>query len=102
MFLIKNTCSSDIAQLRILIFRFDIEEDLDCFYDYIQVIQNNKKGKKYCGNTKPPDVYATNGTLTLLFHSDGSDTATGFEALIVPTGKEDLNCLKRGARTGNT
>ena len=59
--------------------RFDVEQEENCDYDYLQVSDKDK----FCGTQLPLEIIWNNGTLPLLFQSDGSINGTGFELEII-------------------
>jgi PKD repeat protein len=68
---------------------FDVEEHDNCSYDWLKIYDGETTsapqiGEAYCGNNSPGTVTAANaaGALTFEFHSDGSVTGAGWEALI--------------------
>ena len=60
---------------------FAIEDDTECSYDYVQVLDSDGKQLiKKCGATKPANVVSTSNTMTVKFHSDETVSAKGFSA----------------------
>ena len=58
---------------------FDLEAHSDCRYDYVQ-ISNEYSQQKYCGSRKPGPIISPGNTMTVTFHSDGSENGNGFKA----------------------
>ena len=60
---------------------FAIEDDAECSYDYVQVLDSDGKQLiKKCGAAKPANVVSTSNTMTVKFHSDETVSAKGFSA----------------------
>ncbi|MES2628873.1 MAG: CUB domain-containing protein, partial [Bacteroidota bacterium] len=54
-----------------------------CIYDYIEIFDGPAtlaSASRYCGNTIPPVLTSTTGTITVRFTSDGGGVAKGFKA----------------------
>ena len=60
---------------------FAIEDNSQCGYDYVQVIDTDGKQLiQKCGSTKPSVVVSKGNTMTVKFHSDNDINAKGFSA----------------------
>jgi len=62
---------------------FDIEPETSCRYDWVQIIDGDGTTellKKSCGKTKPNKVTSKTKSLTVKFHTDGSEVRKGFRA----------------------
>ena len=57
---------------------FDLEDHASCEYDYVR-ISYGSFDEKYCGPNKPSPIISSGNTMTVLFHSDGSETFKGFK-----------------------
>ncbi len=63
---------------------FDVEEEVNCDYDYIEVYDGNSLTApligRYCNGTPPPNmIISTGGALTIKFYSDISVNLQGYE-----------------------
>ena len=58
---------------------FNLESHSTCKYDFVQISEGSEE-EKYCGNAKPSPIISSGNTMTVLFHSDGSETRKGFKA----------------------
>ena len=63
---------------------FDIEQESDCDYDWLEIREGASAsspliGYKLCGSSNPGTILSTGNSITLIFHSDGSVTASGFK-----------------------
>jgi len=74
--------------LKFIFNSFALEANTTCSYDYLKIYNGNSTSASligtYCGTTSPGTVTANNatGSLTFVFHSDGSVTAAGWAASI--------------------
>jgi hypothetical protein len=74
------------SSLRFVFTSFDLESNTTCAYDYLKIYDGNSTSGTllgtYCGTNSPGTVIANNasGSLTFVFHSDGSVTNPGWEA----------------------
>src|SRR3989339_1016372 len=79
---------------------FDLENSSTCSYDYMKIYNGTSTSASlmgtWCGNQNPGTVASTNssGALTVVFHSDGSITGSGWEANI------SLHCNRPVANAG--
>lgn len=64
--------------------RFDLEADQFCSYDSLEIYdgptdtEDPLLGQVYCGDNMPPDLTSSGPSLTVVFSTDDSVTATGF------------------------
>ena len=76
--------------------QYEIESHDSCNYDYIEVrdgpsVDSNLIGnERLCGSTAPAPIQSTGNTMTLIFHTDGSFTKTGFKIVANPGKYEQL------------
>ncbi|ENN72173.1 hypothetical protein YQE_11228, partial [Dendroctonus ponderosae] len=74
---------------------FDVEEESDCMYDYVEVFSGLEAAGpsygKFCGSKKPFDIISTNEALLVRFRSDGTLGSKGFSLVYeaVPTYSEE-------------
>ena len=74
--------------IRAVFSSFNLENSTNCIYDYLVIYNgssiNSPQIGRYCGNTSPGTVTASNpsGALTFLFHSDYVTTGAGWQAAI--------------------
>ena len=62
------------------IFVFDVEEDKNCSYDYVEVSHGNYS-ERFCGGSLRGSVITSSGTsIVVTFHTDSSVTGLGFQA----------------------
>ncbi len=67
---------------------FLLESHTSCGYDYLKIYDGTSTSSTligtYCGSTSPGTILANNasGALTFVFHSDGSETYSGWDATI--------------------
>ena len=57
---------------------FDLESG-GCQYDYVEVSYDSYS-QRYCGSTIPGPFTSTGSSMVVRFHSNGSQTRTGFSA----------------------
>ena len=62
---------------------FELEDDDDCIYDYLEIIEQDIDGEvmsnaKYCGNTSEKQFNFTAGSVSIHFKSDTDIQAVGF------------------------
>ncbi|XP_078577909.1 exoskeleton protein RP43-like isoform X2 [Branchiostoma floridae x Branchiostoma japonicum] len=64
------------------IFELETEISRDCNNDFVEIIDNNISQGRLCGNlnVQLPPYTSTSNTLSVMFYSDDSTTATGFAA----------------------
>ncbi|KAJ3646069.1 hypothetical protein Zmor_023680 [Zophobas morio] len=70
--------------VRLAFSSFDIEDDVDCLYDYVEIFSEKKSNSfargRYCGNVKPTDLLF-NDVVVLRFRTDDSFGRTGFKLI---------------------
>ncbi|KAM7369047.1 hypothetical protein PAMP_013346 [Pampus punctatissimus] len=77
-----------------IIFRvFEIEEEADCGYDYVELydgadIKSPRLGR-YCGSGAPEEIYSAGDAIVLKFHSDDSINKKGFHVRYTSTKFQD-------------
>lgn len=88
---------TDGAFVKVEFQSFNIEDHSSCDYDWLKIYDGESTsapqiGGTYCGTDSPGTVIAENGSgaLTFEFHSDGSVTESGWEALISCAGGTDM------------
>lgn len=92
---IKPNQSEALSRVRFL--SFALEADGSCSYDYLKIYDGANTMAPllgtWCGNDSPGEIVASNpeGALTFRFHSDGSVTASGWEAELGCTSTVDLS-----------
>ncbi|HNW76480.1 MAG TPA: C25 family cysteine peptidase [Bacteroidales bacterium] len=80
------------AKLQVAFSMFDVEPSSNCSYDYLEIYDGPSTSStmlgQYCGTDNPGTLTATNndGALTFLFHSDYSDTYSGWESQLTCVG----------------
>ncbi|XP_029370992.1 bone morphogenetic protein 1-like isoform X2 [Echeneis naucrates] len=72
---------------------FEIEEEADCGYDYVELydgadIKSPRLGR-YCGSGAPEEVYSAGDAIVLRFHSDDSINKKGFHVHYTSTKFQD-------------
>ncbi|XP_059213752.1 bone morphogenetic protein 1-like isoform X2 [Centropristis striata] len=72
---------------------FEIEEEADCGYDYVELydgadIKSPRLGR-YCGLGAPEEVYSAGDAIVLKFHSDDSINKKGFHVRYTSTKFQD-------------
>ncbi|KAK2888337.1 bone morphogenetic protein 1-like isoform X1 [Channa argus] len=72
---------------------FEIEEEADCGYDYVELydgadIKSPRLGR-YCGSGTPEEVYSAGDAIVLKFHSDDSISRKGFHVRYTSTKFQD-------------
>nr|XP_023021404.1 tolloid-like protein 2 [Leptinotarsa decemlineata] len=74
--------ASEGYNVKLSFLTFDIEDEKDCGYDYIEIFDGlDSSGPAYpknCGSKKPADVYSTHGALLVRFRSDDTIVNKGF------------------------
>ncbi|KAG8574151.1 hypothetical protein GDO81_009072 [Engystomops pustulosus] len=72
---------------------FELEEEQDCGYDYIEIYdgpnENSPRMGRYCGSGPPEEVYSSGDSLTIRFHSDDSINKKGFHIRYTSTKFQD-------------
>ena len=78
---------------------FDLETSTNCEYDSLQIYDGaNTKSPllgRYCGWHIPHLIETTQKHMFIVFETDGSDTASGFEALWVAVANSDYKASNR-------
>ena len=63
---------------------FEIEEDKECKYDYVQIFNNGSERAeslgRFCGSTIPAVLTSTDNVVTIVFKTDESTSRNGFSA----------------------
>uniref|UniRef100_A0A671W259 Metalloendopeptidase n=1 Tax=Sparus aurata TaxID=8175 RepID=A0A671W259_SPAAU len=72
---------------------FEIEEEADCGYDYVELydgadIKSPRLGR-YCGSGAPEEVFSAGDSILLKFHSDDSINKKGFHVRYTSTKFQD-------------
>ncbi|KAF7665356.1 hypothetical protein LDENG_00145120 [Lucifuga dentata] len=72
---------------------FEIEEEADCSYDYVELydgadIKAPRLGR-YCGSGTPEEIYSAGDAILIKFHSDDSINKKGFHVLYTSTKFQD-------------
>uniref|UniRef100_A0A8D3CPG2 Metalloendopeptidase n=1 Tax=Scophthalmus maximus TaxID=52904 RepID=A0A8D3CPG2_SCOMX len=72
---------------------FEIEEEADCGYDYVELydgadVKSPRLGR-YCGSGAPEEVYSAGDAVVLKFHSDDSINKKGFHVRYTSTKFQD-------------
>jgi len=74
-------------KIRLEFSKFDLEPDTQCRFDYLSIYDGSSVAstelQKMCGSKEPtaiPTIDSTSNVLTVLFVSDSSVTAGGFQA----------------------
>ena len=80
-------CSDDGNPISIEFTSFYLEYNSNCNYDYLRIYDGANASTsqigKYCGTYNPPGTIVSSGTcLHFVFHSDGSEVFSGWEASI--------------------
>ncbi|XP_063145561.1 ovochymase-2 [Candoia aspera] len=73
---------------------FELEENEDCTYDSVTVYENVAKENEIarsCGFAVPAPVLSSSNTMLIQFHSDETETYSGFKAVFVFIDVADLN-----------
>ncbi|XP_068190202.1 bone morphogenetic protein 1-like isoform X2 [Antennarius striatus] len=72
---------------------FEIEEEADCGYDYVELYDGadtkSPRLGRYCGSAAPEEVYSAGDALVLKFHSDDSINKKGFHVSYTSTKFQD-------------
>jgi hypothetical protein len=60
---------------------FDLEEAVNCVYDYVRILDTDgRQLKQVCGTTIPAVIESSGNKMWVVFHSDVSVTKKGFQA----------------------
>ena len=76
------------SNIRFVFSSFSLQTDANCFYDYLKIYDGNSTSAPllgtWCGTNSPGTVIASNpsGSLTFVFHSNGSSVSTGWASAI--------------------
>lgn len=95
------------SMLRVEFINFTLESSTSCKYDRFEIydgpVSDETRIGTYCGTTIPPTITATNaeGILSFVFHSDGSDTKSGWKALVESIGNISPTILTFNVNHGN-
>ncbi|CAJ0944017.1 unnamed protein product [Ranitomeya imitator] len=72
---------------------FELEEEQDCGYDYIEIYdgptETSPRMGRYCGSGPPEEIYSSGDSLTIRFHSDDSINKKGFHIRYTSTKFQD-------------
>ncbi|XP_013419178.1 tolloid-like protein 2 [Lingula anatina] len=60
----------------------DIEDDIDCYYDYLKLTSHSGESQIFCGSTPVSGTYYS--PVYIHFHSDDSMVGSGFRLVITP------------------
>ena len=88
VYTIFGSSNSDEAILTVDFTEFNIEDESNCDYDYLEIYNGVNTSSEllgtYCGTNSPGFVEANNenNALTFVFHSDGSVNESGWRAII--------------------
>ena len=80
--------SSSGQKLKVQFIDFEVENEISCGYDYLEIYDGPSTGHPiigaFCGTDSPGNLTATDvsGALTFLFHSDDGVTAQGWRAIV--------------------
>ncbi len=80
--------STPNSNIRFVFSSFSLETDANCNYDYLKIYNGNSTSSPllgtWCGTNSPGTVTANNptGSLTFVFHSDGSTVSSGWASSI--------------------
>ena len=74
---------------------FKVEKDKSCAHDWLQVYDNSN-ATKICGDDIPNIFQSSGNSMTIMFHSDDTNTDKGFE-IITGNGKIQYSKLKSKA-----
>ena len=76
----QTTITVDKGKIITLTFStFDLEEASSCFFDFVEIIEGDRK-KKYCGKTIPPTYRSKGNSIVVKFKSDSYFNRKGFSA----------------------
>ena len=70
---------------------FDIEEESNCSYDWVEVRYEGFQSGRLCGRKTPGPFISSTNTMNISFHSDYSETHKGFRAEYEPTKSSSNN-----------
>jgi len=66
----------------------DLEASCGCWYDWVKVMDGGRELGSFCGSDTPGPITGSSNTLEIIFHTDFSVTALGFEILISETDEQ--------------
>ena len=76
----QTTITVDKGKIITLTFStFDLEESSGCFFDFVEIIEGDRK-KKYCGKAIPPAYRSKGNSIVVKFKSDSYFNGKGFSA----------------------
>ena len=64
---------------------FELEKSLSCVFDYVAIIEGERK-RKYCGKVLPPEYKSKGNSIMVKFESDSLFTGKGFNASFIVVG----------------
>ena len=81
---------------------YEIESGSGCSYDYLEArdgpsADSPRIGSKLCGGNAPAPIQSTGNSMTLVFHTDGTSTKTGFK-ITANSGKYQIFECSNSAR----
>ena len=81
---------------------YDMSENDPCRYDYLEArdgpsADSPRIGSKLCGGNAPAPIQSTGNSMTLVFHTDGTSTKTGFK-ITANSGKYQIFECSNSAR----
>lgn len=94
------TAPSSTNPIKVTFSSFDIEDYVNCGYDYLKIYNGLNTSSPligtYCGTNSPGIVTSTDpsGALTFKFHADEGVTGTGWQAIISCVGVNELHTVE--------
>ena len=89
---IWNVIAQPSMKIQLRFSNMEIEPSSDCSYDYVEVKNgisaNSSVIGRYCGSQVPNLIETSSNEMNLVFHTDDSDTRSGFEATWVALFKD--------------
>ncbi len=61
---------------------FNLERASDCTYDWVKIFNGTTEVMTKCGTSSPGTFTSSGNTAKVEFHSDSSETRTGFSATV--------------------
>ena len=100
----------DSHRIQLRFANFDLEQSLNCTYDYLEVYDGRDENSpllgRYCGRQISEPIESTQKYMFLLFKTDSSDTATGFEGAWItvtnPNNEPPSGVQRLPSNTGKT